>query len=189
MEICFKLVVVSPRLVQELYKPLMKQSLLGIESPSIGSHNTFGIRCRTTANVSVGSYCTIGAGCVVLCSPFGPPSLPFDHDPIPTLHTSDHSQDRVFRVEEHTPNESGSATDVDMDVDPTEQKDEAPVESDGVKLQERETLPDFTVVYGIDNRRRLWSGEGQGQNKALHAKHLVYLTETLPKFHKLRVFV
>lgn len=51
-----------------------------------------------------------------------------------------------------------------------------------------ETLPDFTVVFGDENKRRKWTGEGKGQIKALHAKHLQYLAETLPKYHKLKLF-
>lgn len=42
---------------------------------------------------------------------------------------------------------------------------------------EIETLPERTVVYGAECARRLWSGEGGGQARALHAKHLAYLRE------------
>jgi dynactin-6 len=41
-----------------------------VESPSVGSNNVFEIRSRVAFNVSVGSHCTVGAGCVVLPSPF-----------------------------------------------------------------------------------------------------------------------
>lgn len=51
----------------------------------------------------------------------------------------------------------------------------------------REELPDRTVVYGGDNRRRLWSGEGVKQQAALHAKHLDYLRDTIPSAHKLKI--
>lgn len=49
---------------------------------------------------------------------------------------------------------------------------------------EVETLPERTVVYGSDCTRRTWSGEGSGQTRALHAKHLAYLREMLPKYNK-----
>lgn len=45
--------------------------------------------------------------------------------------------------------------------------------------QMRETLPPFTVVYGIDSSRRIWSGEGKVQAHALHMKHLDFLREVL----------
>ncbi|KAG0150391.1 hypothetical protein CROQUDRAFT_72944 [Cronartium quercuum f. sp. fusiforme G11] len=50
-------------------------------------------------------------------------------------------------------------------------------------------LPDWTVIFGERSERRTWSGEGAGQARALHAKHLVYLSETLPKFHRTRTSV
>ncbi|GAK64665.1 trimeric LpxA-like protein [Moesziomyces antarcticus] len=50
-----------------------------------------------------------------------------------------------------------------------------------------ETLPDRTVVYGSDSRRRVWSGEGAHQQAALHAKHLEYLRDTIPRTHKLKI--
>ncbi|KAA1138364.1 hypothetical protein PGTUg99_032999 [Puccinia graminis f. sp. tritici] len=48
------------------------------------------------------------------------------------------------------------------------------------------TLPDFTVIYGASSVQSTWSGEGIGQAIGLHAKHLLYLAETLPKFHRIR---
>ncbi|SNX84906.1 related to Dynactin 6 [Melanopsichium pennsylvanicum] len=50
-----------------------------------------------------------------------------------------------------------------------------------------EELPDHTVVYGADSKRRLWSGEGVHQQAALHAKHLDYLRDTIPRVHKLKI--
>lgn len=48
-------------------------------------------------------------------------------------------------------------------------------------------LPSFTVVYGPNSTRRRWSGEGRGQQVALMHKHLAYLSETLPRFVKLKL--
>ncbi|KAK9898561.1 trimeric LpxA-like protein [Cystobasidium minutum MCA 4210] len=49
-------------------------------------------------------------------------------------------------------------------------------------------LPDYTVVYGAANERRKWSGEGKVQQIALMHKHLAYLSETLPKYARLKLF-
>lgn len=48
------------------------------------------------------------------------------------------------------------------------------------------TLPERTVVYGASSHRT-WSGDGIGQQLALHAKQLAYLRDQIPKSHKLRV--
>lgn len=52
---------------------------------------------------------------------------------------------------------------------------------------QKEHLEDYTVVYGADNDRRTWSGEGKGQQVALMHKHLAYLTEMLPKYSRLKL--
>lgn len=54
-------------------------------------------------------------------------------------------------------------------------------------MQDEGTLTERTVVYGEENTRRLWSGEGVGQRLAQHAKQLQYLRDTLPQAHKLRM--
>lgn len=54
------------------------------------------------------------------------------------------------------------------------------------EILEPTVIPDWTVVFGERSERRTWSGEGAGQARALHAKHLAYLSETLPKFHRTR---
>jgi dynactin-6 len=51
----------------------------------------------------------------------------------------------------------------------------------------KEHLEDYTVVYGANNERRIWSGEGKGQQIALMHKHLAYLTEMLPKYSRLKL--
>ncbi|GAA5910791.1 uncharacterized protein JCM6883_000317 [Sporobolomyces salmoneus] len=67
-------------IVNRLKKPLvigdhnLFQVGARIESPRIGDWNDFGIRSRTSPHVSIESYCTIGAGCLVLPSPFPSPS-------------------------------------------------------------------------------------------------------------------
>lgn len=63
--------------------------------------------------------------------------------------------------------------------------------SAGCKLghsdHEHSMLPERTVVYGHDAMQHVWSGDGMGQHLALHAKHLQYLRDTIPRSHKLRV--
>lgn len=51
-----------------------------------------------------------------------------------------------------------------------------------------ETLAPYTSVYGADSRRRVWSGEGEAQGEAYHAKQLAFQQEIMPRFHKLKMF-
>jgi len=59
-------------------------------------------------------------------------------------------------------------------------------DSDGSGGQQMRRVEDYSVVFGDGSTLSCWSGEGSGQAKALHAKHLLYLAETLPKFHRTR---
>lgn len=158
----------------------------GIESPSVGSRNVFGPRSRVSYTVSISSHCNIGPGCVVLPTPF-PPS--FLDQPVDS-HSADedaaapppHIDDEGMRSEVE-----GRAMEVDevavpAPVPPAAESDAPP------SLETGETLPDCTIVFGSENRRRIWTGEGGGQARALHAKHLEYLQATLPKYNKLRMF-
>jgi len=60
-------------------------------------------------------------------------------------------------------------------------------ESDTDDLSSIETLPSRTVVFGADCTRRVWSGEGLRQATALHAKHLDYLREMIPRYARLKM--
>jgi len=51
---------------------------------------------------------------------------------------------------------------------------------------EEETLPNYTVVYGPNAERRIWSGKGKVQELYLRGKHAEYLRETIPKFNRVR---
>lgn len=51
---------------------------------------------------------------------------------------------------------------------------------------EDEILPDYTVVYGPNSERRVWSGRGKLQEQDLRRKHGEYLREMLPKFNRQR---
>lgn len=159
----------------------------GIESPSIGSHNVFGPRSRVSYSVTISSHCNIGPGCIVLPTPFPPSFL----DKLGDSHSADDdapppppppSADEDVGTEV----EKGSAMEVD---EVPVQAPVPPVASDvPPPLETGETLPDHTIVFGSENRRRIWTGEGGGQARALHAKHLEYLQATLPKTNKLRMF-
>lgn len=46
-----------------------------------------------------------------------------------------------------------------------------------------------TASSPSDIRSRVWSGEGSGQGKAFHQKHLEYLREMIPRGNKLKMFV
>ncbi|KAI7863305.1 trimeric LpxA-like protein [Spinellus fusiger] len=48
-----------------------------------------------------------------------------------------------------------------------------------------ETIPDLTVIYGSMSKRRLQSQVLQSQ-AAVHARHLEYLREVLPKYNHLK---
>lgn len=67
---------------------------------------------------------------------------------------------------------------------------------------EPDSIPDKTTLFlscstsshdpdhaGATIRSQPWSGQGFGQDEALHAKHLEYLRETIPRGHKLRSII
>ncbi|BGP31817.1 hypothetical protein JCM10296v2_003592 [Rhodotorula toruloides] len=143
-----------------------------IESPSIGSHNTFGIRCRVTPMVEVGSDCVVGAGCIVQACPF----------PSERPRTGAEEGGSVAPVSDElmAPPSSEEPAQADPSASP------APSSATSHPLVDR--LDDFTHVFGSENRRRKASGEGTGQSKALFLKHWEYLRDTLPKYHKLKMF-
>ncbi|KAI9190274.1 hypothetical protein H9P43_001707 [Blastocladiella emersonii ATCC 22665] len=46
-----------------------------------------------------------------------------------------------------------------------------------------EVIPSNTVIFGSDNQRRTQRREAAEERAALHARHLEYLRETLPKYN------
>jgi dynactin-6 len=125
----------------------------GVEAPSIGSYNTFGPKSRVSPSVSITSYCTVGAGCDLIPSPFSSTTS--------SARTSHGEIDMISSI----PSVTISATDESTPPTPS-----------------NERLPEYTIVYGSESKRRLWSGEGAGQAKSLHVKHLEYLREILVRF-------
>ncbi|GAA5825197.1 hypothetical protein JCM10212_004423 [Sporobolomyces blumeae] len=204
-----------------------------IESPSIGSHNSFGIRSRISPHVSVGSHCSIGPGCIVLPSPF-PLPLPLPPSPSTQVDDDDTPGDPA-RLS--SSNDDAAASRIASALDsptPTNRTGEArtagtttlPPPSAPRPL---ESLANYTHVFGSENRRRTvdprrssttGSGranvlsevgdrgaegtegddeeartngtpterQGQVQARALFVKHWEYLRETLPRYHKLKMF-
>ncbi|PWZ00227.1 trimeric LpxA-like protein [Testicularia cyperi] len=134
-----------------------------IEASVIGSNNIFEVRSKVASNVAVGSFCTIGAGCTVVPQPLLREDLSSIFD--------DGDEDEQGSLK--TTGDDNAETDEDV----------ANVQSDEI----RDELPDRTVVFGADCKRRLWSGEGAQQQAALHAKHLEYLRELIPRVHKLKI--
>ncbi|KZO95304.1 hypothetical protein CALVIDRAFT_516056 [Calocera viscosa TUFC12733] len=50
-----------------------------------------------------------------------------------------------------------------------------------------EILPDYSVIFDEGgSERRIWSGQGAEQERALRQKHAEYLRELLPKFNRQR---
>ncbi|KAJ9477805.1 Dynactin subunit 6 [Pseudozyma hubeiensis] len=139
-----------------------------IEAASVGSYNTFEVRSKVAQNVKIGSYSVIGAGCIVL-------PRPITDDQLAAIFDDDQPEEGQRAKEEQGQAEGESIR------KPTQP--EAAAEEEEVW----EELPDQTVVYGADNRRRLWSGEGAQQQAALHAKHLEYLRDAIPRVHKLKI--
>lgn len=139
----------------------------------IGDSNLFQVGCRIEA-MTVGSNNVFEARCKVACNVGIADSCtigagcsvfpqPISAQELADLFTDGQDQDKDEQpVEASEPNKA----------------DPAPVQ---------ENLPDRTVVYGSNNKRRLWSGEGAGQLAALHAKHLDYLRDAIPSAHKLKI--
>lgn len=128
-------------------------------------------------SVTIGSNCNIGTGCNVISSPFplavnealdqemimsASPIVvtisPVDSPSIPTTG----------------PPSSTAASPALGSRSPRSPQSSSPMMN--------EILPDYSVVFGSENRRRIWSGEGSGQARALHVKHLDYLREVLVRF-------
>ncbi|EIE80073.1 hypothetical protein RO3G_04778 [Rhizopus delemar RA 99-880] len=55
----------------------------------------------------------------------------------------------------------------------------------GCLTENNETLPDSTVIYGAESKRRT-QNEPLATQAALHARHLDYLQEVLPKYNHLK---
>ncbi|EST04940.1 Bacterial transferase hexapeptide repeat [Kalmanozyma brasiliensis GHG001] len=132
-----------------------------IEAASVGSYNVFEMRSKVAQNVKIGSYSVIGAGCTVL-------PKPIRDDQLADIFDDDEGLKEEAAVVEA---EAGSGN------RPAQREDDAVFEE----------LPNQTVVYGADSKRRLWSGEGAQQQAALHAKHLEYLRDAIPRVHKLKI--
>ncbi|GAA6027377.1 hypothetical protein JCM8097_007809 [Rhodosporidiobolus ruineniae] len=162
-----------------------------IESPSIGSHNTFGIKSRVSPHVAVGSHCVVGAGCVVLPSPFASSSSttpsPAATTPTPATPTAAVPETPSAEPPE-PPSSDTSMAGPSSSPPPSSPPPVSSIAPSPPSSSASDSLPDHTHVFGSENRCRKASGEGTGQAKALFVKHHEYLRDTLPKFHKLKMF-
>ncbi|GAA5974243.1 hypothetical protein JCM21900_006288 [Sporobolomyces salmonicolor] len=161
-----------------------------IESPSIGSHNTFGIRSRVSPHVAVGSHCVVGAGCIVLPNPVSPALFPTPPPEIPYSAVGDAATEVPDDVSMASvpPSSAADPTPPPADSATSLASPPQPSQPDPVLPQPLDSLVDYTHVFGLENRRRVASREGTGQAKALFVKHWEYLRETLPRYHKLKLF-
>lgn len=140
-----------------------------VEAASVGSYNVFEMRSRVAQNVKVGSYSVVGAGCMVLPKPVSDTQLQ-------SLFDNDDEEE-----------EAESIRKLSTDGEGVENGAEEEKKGEQGEEQVFEELPDQTVVYGADSKRRLWSGQGAQQQAALHAKHLEYLRDAIPRAHKLKI--
>ncbi|GAA5981747.1 hypothetical protein JCM10908_004586 [Rhodotorula pacifica] len=151
-----------------------------VESPVIGSHNVFGIRSRVLPSVSVGNHCVVGAGCLVQADPFAAAGA-----------NKVGQSDRPSAGAE-VPSETGeaAASSAELVTDPIAAAHPPPTAAPPTlaPTSTSDTLSDYTHVFGSENRRRKATNEGEGQGKALFAKHWEYLRDTLPRYHKLKMF-
>lgn len=164
-----------------------------IESSSIGHHNVFEIKSRVGRNVAIGSYCTISAGCAVWSA--DPAVKTKEIARVLSLGEEEAEEaDQPIDVVSHPRKQSSSAA-MSRQTSSTyaipEEPEEESISSGRLEDSDRiETIPDHSVVFASGPaERRLWSGEGSGQEEALHAKHLDYLrTGKQRSLQKLVVF-
>lgn len=139
-----------------------------IEAASVGSYNVFEVRSKVAHNIRIGSYSVVGAGCTVLPRPITDEQL---------AGIFDDKEEEAKGIEQHQDHD-------DEALEGSELKPKSMQREEEVVFEE---LPDRTVVFGADSRRRFWSGEGAQQQAALHAKHLEYLRDAIPRTHKLKL--
>ncbi|ORY92953.1 trimeric LpxA-like protein [Leucosporidium creatinivorum] len=166
-----------------------------IESPQIGHSNIFNPRCRTSPLITIGDHCSIGAGCIVLPNPFPPP---FSAPP-----PGEEEEKEGATPMQEEPAAAAAEEGDEADRDPSSPRPPSlppkdPPLSTPAPLPAPTTMhiPSHSTLFlsstassPSDIRTRVWSGEGSGQGKAFHLKHLEYLREMVPRGNKLRMFV
>ncbi|CAO1613622.1 unnamed protein product [Sympodiomycopsis kandeliae] len=179
-----------------------------IEARSIGDHNTFEARCKVPSNIAIGSFCTVSARSTVLPrSDWSSSSADGNtgtglasHEDLDALlndETLDETmQDARVGIESHQ--RADTATSATLTI-PEESEEEASevADSDGNAEAGRrvddpshfETIPDNTIIFAGGTQRKKWSGQGTVQMQALHAQHLDYLREAIPRVHKLKKII
>ncbi|CAO1635477.1 unnamed protein product [Parajaminaea phylloscopi] len=157
-----------------------------VECRLIGDHNVFEIKSRVGPGVSIGSHCTVSAGCTVQSK-----EATVSQDELAAVLSTDSDDEGEERAGTNATRMSRQASSTYPI--PEEPEDDS-IGADGGQAETDkesiEAIPDHSIIFGSGpHKRRLWSGEGAGQDAALHAKHLDYLRQSIPRVHKLRVVV
>lgn len=149
-----------------------------IEASSIGDRNTFEIRCRVGAGIRIGSYCSVSAGSTIEVGPTG--MTPEDlQAALADPDSEDNNEDKVgavpSKMSRQASNTSSASSSSTYPI-PEEPEDDAGSESTlGLPQTSAptRTIADRSVLFstGVSH----WSGEGQGQEEALYAKHIDHL--------------
>jgi dynactin-6 len=158
--------------------------IVGIEARQVGSYNTFEAKSKVTSSIIMGDYCTVGAACTLDADATASPEDLAAGFSYSTVIPADGRKEQGIKpeVQEAIPQVIREDTSTG-----NETAAEAANE-DRFAIAGMESIPSYTVVYGRENARRKWSGEGKGQQTALVHKHLAYLTEMLPKYSRLKLF-
>lgn len=146
----------------------------------------FGIRSRVLPSVSVRNHCVIGAGCLVQADPFAASSSSNGSVALPApppggVGVTDAASPEAGREADPSPATATSPA-------ATAAQPHAPSPTASSDRPAGDCLADYTHVFGSENRRTIATGQGEGQSKALFAKHWDYLRDTLPRYHKLKMF-
>ncbi|PLW21238.1 hypothetical protein PCANC_05436 [Puccinia coronata f. sp. avenae] len=134
----------------------------------IGNENLFSVGCRVEAT-SIGSHNVFEAKCKVS------PDVEISHHCFIGAGCTVVAEPSLSSFE--------SLEEINQ-INPLDDEQAEASKPSPIKIRK---LVDYSVIFGDRSDLSQWSGEGQGQAKALHAKHLLYLSETLPKFHRTRV--
>lgn len=147
-----------------------------IEASSIGDRNTFEIRCRVGAGIRIGSFCSVSAGSTVEVGPAG--MSPEDLQAAladPDSEDDDEPGKASLKMSRQASNTSSVSSSSTYPI-PEEPEEDAGSESTlGLPKTSgpTRTIADRSVLLstGVSH----WSGEGQGQEEALYAKHIDHL--------------
>lgn len=187
--------------------PSSPTDFTGVESPSIGSYNTFEAKSKVPSTVTVSDYCTVSVGVTVLTEASATrdelDAMGWQEEATPVQDPegpggSQGSNEQASAEGEGPPREKSLPPIVEQHTDPPASTSQTPSQPESSKTI-LDHLPPYTVVYTTtaatpdlqqpEQKRRTWSGEGVHQQHALMVKHLSYLSEMLPKYNRLKLIV